>query len=73
MRGICPAMVFTSNMIARGTQFQAVGPISGTPNLYGLCLPDPIMVVFFPDQCVGDFMEDGVANIGFRAVAGQVE
>jgi hypothetical protein len=68
-----PAVVFATDTVARWSQFQPVGPCTGTSDFFGLGRPDRIMIVVPADQCVGYLMQEGVSDIFFRAVADKLE
>ena len=50
-----------------------MGALARAADLFGLGLPDCIMIMVFTDDGVGDFVQDCVVDIFIRSRTGKVE
>ena len=70
---VFPAVVLAGHMIAWCSKLKSMTPFARTSEFNGLGLPRCIMMMFFPNESMGYFMEEGVEDIWIGCIAGQLK
>ena len=71
--GVGPTVVFAGDLIAWGRKFIVVASFAGTAYFDRFGFPNCIMVMLFPNEGMGDFMKEGIEDIRFIGMTGEVE